>query len=83
MMEDLTSKCVSVLCFRPPVPHRLRLHPGPGPEALPSPDEVEQGDGGGHGLRGQCGVRAVQGVQELLLRRFPGTQKVPHSGHFS
>ena len=28
---------------RPPLPHRLWLHPGPGPEALPAPHEDMQG----------------------------------------
>lgn len=58
---------------REAVPHRLRLHPGSGPQTAASAHEAEQRDGGGDGGHAE---RAVPGVQEAVLHRLPAPQEV-------
>lgn len=65
---------------REAVPHRLRLHPGSGPQTAASAHEAEQRDGGGDGRHAE---RAVPGVQEAVLHRLPAPQEVRDVGEVS
>lgn len=62
---------------RRPVPHRLRLHPGPRPEAAAAAHEAQQGDGGGHG---RDTLRALPRVPEAVLHRLPASEEVGQGG---
>lgn len=57
-----------IFSSREALPHRLRLHPGSGPQAATPAHEAEQRDGGGDGGHAE---RAVPGVQEAVLHRLP------------
>uniref|UniRef100_A0A672FV96 Phosphatidylinositol 3-kinase catalytic subunit type 3 n=1 Tax=Salarias fasciatus TaxID=181472 RepID=A0A672FV96_SALFA len=58
----------NLLLTKTALPHRLRLYPGPRPQAAAPAHEAEQGDGGGHGRHAE---RAVPGVPEAVLHRLP------------